>query len=276
MQIYAQGMRDREVIDSELRRLAAMRRSVRERGGELSTRQVDELLDERLGHRAGPSESEANAARATELVADNWLQFKVTDSSTPHGRKGALRRFGRFAALPLSLIAVTAALVVMFTFHNPHRAAEPAVVPPPSAQPSPGAQPNPGEQPSPGAQLNPATPKTPAPLVDIVDTAFIDVLKQNGVPVPSREYAMIHAHAVCDFLAHQPNVAEAVRSVQQSSIWDAKQSADFAVGAIVSYCPQYEAASSAEMPQAFQNALSDLQAIERDLQGIRGDLQAIP
>jgi hypothetical protein len=39
---------DRETIDSELRLLAAVRWSIREHGGEPSSRQVDELLDERL------------------------------------------------------------------------------------------------------------------------------------------------------------------------------------------------------------------------------------
>jgi hypothetical protein len=43
-------VRDRETIDSELRLLAAVRRSIREHGGEPSSRQVDELLDERLTH----------------------------------------------------------------------------------------------------------------------------------------------------------------------------------------------------------------------------------
>ena len=39
-------MRDRETIDSELRRLAAGRRSTHEPGGELSSRRIDELLDD--------------------------------------------------------------------------------------------------------------------------------------------------------------------------------------------------------------------------------------
>jgi hypothetical protein len=38
-------------IDSGLRLLAAVRRSIRKRGGEPSSRQIDELLDERLAHR---------------------------------------------------------------------------------------------------------------------------------------------------------------------------------------------------------------------------------
>jgi hypothetical protein len=38
-------VRDREVIDSELRLLAAVRWSIREHGGEPSSRQVDALLD---------------------------------------------------------------------------------------------------------------------------------------------------------------------------------------------------------------------------------------
>ena len=41
-------MRDRDTIDAELRLLAAVRRSIRDHGGEPSNRQAGELLDERL------------------------------------------------------------------------------------------------------------------------------------------------------------------------------------------------------------------------------------
>jgi hypothetical protein len=41
-------MRDLDTVDSEPRLLAAVRRSIREHGGEPSSFQVDELLDERL------------------------------------------------------------------------------------------------------------------------------------------------------------------------------------------------------------------------------------
>jgi hypothetical protein len=51
-------MRELETVDSELRLLAA-RWFIREHGGEPSSRQVDELLDERL----------ANLGRAGEDVA---------------------------------------------------------------------------------------------------------------------------------------------------------------------------------------------------------------
>ncbi len=250
-------MRDRETIDSELRRIALGRRSIREQGGQPSCRQADELLDERLAHRAEASETDAVAACETQVVADTWSQCDEIDDITPYGRKGALRRFGSLAALPLSLLAVAAVLVVMFGVHKPHPA-QPAVVPPPS-----------------GAQPNPAAPEAHAPPLDIVDRALIEVLKQDGVPVPSHEYVTTHGHAVCDFLTHQPNFAEAVRFVQRSSIWDANQSANFAAGAIVSYCPQYEPASQDVIQPGFQNALSDLQAIQGDLQGIQGDLQGI-
>jgi hypothetical protein len=46
-------MRDRETIDSELPLLAAVRCSIREHGGEPSSRQIDELLDETLDPREG-------------------------------------------------------------------------------------------------------------------------------------------------------------------------------------------------------------------------------
>ena len=52
-------MRDLHTIDSELRLLAAVRWSIREHGGEPSSRQVDELLDERLAHLRGASEDVA-------------------------------------------------------------------------------------------------------------------------------------------------------------------------------------------------------------------------
>jgi hypothetical protein len=245
-------MRDRETIDSELRRIALSRRSIREQGGRLSSQRVDELLDERLGHTPGTRADDAGYAR---VVAGTPNKTKSITTPRP---KRALRRVGLLAALPLSLVAVAAVFVALFAAHRPHPTAEPPAVTPPSA-----------------ARPAPAAPKPQAPVVDIVDRAFIAALKQNGVPVPSHDYATTHGHAVCDFLTRQPNFAEAVRFVQGSSIWDANQSADFTAGAIVSYCPQYETASAAETQQGFQRALSDLQAIEGKLKGIEGDLQGI-
>ena len=245
-------MRDRETIDSELR-LIALRR--REQGGQLSSREVDQLLDERLGHLVEPSKTEAAATGETGRI-------------TTKRRKSVLLRFGPLAALPLSLLAIAAGLVVMFGVHklNPTHPAEaqPAEASPPSAA-----------TPSPAAPPSSAAPAArPAPPY-IVDTAFINVLKQDGVPVPSQEYVTTHGHAVCDFLTHQPNLAEAIRFVQGSSIWDADQSARFAAAAVVSYCPQYESASLAPIQPGLQSALPDLEAIERDLQRIQGDLKGI-
>ena len=251
-------MRDRETIDSELRLIAQRRQSIREQGGQPSSRQLDELLDERLGHLARASETGAVAAGEAQMVAATWPHRHEIGDIRPHRRKSALRRFGPLAALPLSLLAVATALVAMFGAHKPAPQEEPAADPPPLS-----------------AQPHPAAPPAHAPPVDNVDGAFIDVLKQDGVPVPSHEYVTTHGHAVCDFLAQQPNFADAVRYVQSSSIWDADQSANFTTGAVVSYCPQYEPASPAELQPGMQNALSDLQRIQGDLQRIQGDLQGI-
>ena len=252
-------MRDREAIDSELRRIALGRRSIREQGGQPSYGQADKLLDERLAHRVEASETEAVEAGEMQVIADTRSRRHDTEVITPHGRKGVLRRFGPLAALPLSLLAVATVLVVMFGGHKPQPAAQPAEVPPPPSSARPA----------------PAAPQTQAPPLGIVDKVFIDALKQDGVPVPSHEYVMTQGHAVCEVLTHQPNFAEAVRFVQESSIWDANQSSEFAAGAIVSYCPQYEPTSADEMQPGFQNALTDLQAIQGKLQGIQGDLQGI-
>ena len=52
-------MRDLDTIDSEPRLITAVRRTIREHGGEPSSRQVDELLDERLAQLRGASEDVA-------------------------------------------------------------------------------------------------------------------------------------------------------------------------------------------------------------------------
>jgi hypothetical protein len=68
----ASVVRERETIDSELRLLAAVRRSIREHGGQPSSRQVDELLGERLAHRGRAAGS-----------AQKLLQVLATCRTTP-------------------------------------------------------------------------------------------------------------------------------------------------------------------------------------------------
>ncbi|GBE67275.1 hypothetical protein MFM001_37370 [Mycobacterium sp. MFM001] len=236
-------MRDRDAIDAELRRLAAARQSTREQGGAPSTREFDALLDERLGHLPEAALTEARQA----------------SNVRPYRLKGVQRRFGLLAALPLSLIAVVAVVVVMFTFHNTPPPEQPAEAPPAPSHAPP----------------QPAPPKAQPPPLDMVDKAFIGALKQEQVPIPSREYVTSHGHAVCDFLAQQQNFEDAVHFVQQSSVWDANQSAYVTAGAIVSYCPQYLPTSSDEMQHASQTPLPDLPNIQGDLEGIEGVLQGI-
>ncbi|MEI7714794.1 MAG: DUF732 domain-containing protein [Mycobacterium sp.] len=244
-------MRDRETIDSELRRIALRRET---RGGQLSSREVDELLDERLGHHVRVPEPPAveTGAGATRVV------------TRPRRTR---RRVGASVALPLSLVAAAAVLVVLISHRSPHPAAPPAQsAPPPAAQPAAPA--------GPGSQTT-----AQAPPVNIIDTAFVGALKRNGVPVPSRDYAVTQGHAVCDFLARQPtgapNFTNTVRFVQASTIWDATQSADVAVGAVISYCPQYHLTDPPAQQPDMQKTLNDLQKIQGDLQGIEGDLKGI-
>ena len=250
-------MRDRETIDQELRRIALGRKSMRELGGQPSIREVDALLDERLGHRPEVVQTEPIAVRETRVVVDTPPRRDIT----PAGRKRAPRRFGLLAALPLSLLAIAAVVVVMLGMHKSDPASDPA---PSTAAPPPSE-----------TRPSPAAPAAHAPPLEIVDRAFIGALKQEGVPVPSNEYVTTHGHAVCEFLANQPDFAEAVRVLQQSSVWDANQSASVAAGAVVAYCPQYRPSSLDHLQPGFQDALSGLQGIERDLQGIQGGLQDI-
>jgi len=248
-------MRDRETIDSELRRLAMERRFFREHGDELSSRQLDDLLDERLGHRPAPAVPTAVKARTTVLVADRHR--------THRRRPGALGRFALRAAIPLSLLTVAAVLVATLAFHYRHPPSQPTVIPQSDEHPQP-----------PAAILPAPTVATPTPQ-DIADKALVEVLQHEGVPAPSHDYVTTQGHAVCDFLGRQPDLAEAAHFVQRSTVWDADQSAEFASAAVVTYCPQFATAGSDKMKQTLQTSQSNLQAIEGDLQGINTDLQNI-
>jgi hypothetical protein len=255
-------MRDRETIDSELRRIALGRQSIREQGRQPSSRDADELLDELLAHHTGKPRIDAAPVDEIVFVPDNWLRDTQPRSTARRRRRqGTLRRFGLLAALPLSLVAVVAAVVVMFAVHHQNSSAQSSEQPA-EAQPS-------------AAPPTPVAPKVPAPQIDIADAALVAALKHEGVPIPSQEYVTAQGHAVCDFLAHQRNFAAAVEFVQRSSIWDANQSADVTAGAIVSYCPQSQPSLADEMQPAYQNTLSDLQAIEGKLQGIQNDLHGL-
>jgi hypothetical protein len=249
-------MRDRETIDSELRRVAAELRSIRERGGQPSSRQLDALLDERLGH---PSDALWDIAVLDEI----WPPADEPEIRPRRKRRNPLLRLALHAAMPLSLITIAVVVAVMFAFNHRHRATEPAATPPPDDQAKPVAQ----------APLIPA-PKPVSPT-DIAEKALIDTLQHEGVPVPGHDYIVTQGHAVCDFLGRQPNVADATHFIQQSTIWDAGQSADFVTAAVITYCPQFESTASDQMQQTYQKAQTNLQSIEGDLQGINHDLQDI-
>src|SRR6185312_3181535 len=250
-------MRDRETIDSELRRIALGRRSLREQGGQPSSREVDELLDELLAHSTGVPLVEAPSVREAQVVVD--VRRNKTRSALLQ-RRGVLRRLGLVVALPLSLVAVAAAVMVMFALRQQGSSARATEPPPPSAATPPTRM----------------APPAPAPRIGVADMAFIAALKHEGVPIPSQDYAMAQGHAVCDFLEHQHNFTDAVGFVQRSSIWDADQSSHVTAGAIVAYCPQSLPAAPGEMQPAYQDALSDLQAIEGKLRDIQGDLDNLP
>ncbi|MFP1155276.1 DUF732 domain-containing protein [Mycobacterium sherrisii] len=256
-------MRDRETIESELRRLA-------QRGGQLSPREADALLDELLAHNAGASRIEAVTPEELVFVPDAWLREPlkarkpraIRARGARRRRRGTLRRFGMRAALPLSLLALVAAVILTFVMHRHYSAAQPA-----EAQPA--------QRPPSSAAPQPAAPPAPGPRSSITDKAFVAALTQEGVPVPSQEYVVSQGRAVCDYLAQHRNYADAVAFVQRSSIWDADQSAEVTAGAIISYCPQSQPSMADELQPAYQNTLSDLQAIEGKLQGIQDDLHGI-
>jgi hypothetical protein len=67
---YARLMCDLESIDAELRPLAAVLWSIREHGGEPSSRQADALLDERFGLGLRPEDARQTGCRRVAEAAD--------------------------------------------------------------------------------------------------------------------------------------------------------------------------------------------------------------
>ena len=187
------------------------------------------------------------------------------DNRPPPRRRSLLLRLALRAAIPLSLITIAAVVAVMFALHHRHPTPQPTATPPSDAQASPAAQ-------APAPFIPPAKPVSPT---DIAEKALIDTLQREGMPVPSHDYVTTQGHAVCDFLGRQPNVADAAHFVQQSTVWDAGQSADFVTAAVITYCPQFESTASDQMQQTYQKSLTNLQTIEGDLQGINNNLHDI-
>jgi hypothetical protein len=251
-------MRDRETIDSEIRRVAAELRSIRERGGRPSSRQLDALLDERLGH---PPDATCDLAILDEIC----LPADEADDRQAGKRRSLLLRLALRAAVPLSLITIAVVAAAVFVLPHRHTAVQPAASPPSDAQASPAA-------PAQAPIIAPAKPVAPN---DIAEKALIGTLQHEGMPVPSHDYVTTQGHAVCDFLGRQPNVTDAAQFVQHSTIWDAGQSADFVSAAVITYCPQFEPTASDQMQQTYQKSLTDLQTIEGDLQGINNNLRDI-
>ena len=77
------------------------------------------------------------------------------------------------------------------------------------------------------------------------------------------------------FRVFRRTFVDAAHFVQQSTVWDAGQSADFVTAAVITYCPQFESTASDQMQHTYQKSLTNLQTIEGDLQGINNNLQDI-
>jgi len=242
--------------------VAAELRSIRERGGRPSSRQLDALLDERLGH---PADALCDLAILDEIC----LPADEADNRPPPRRRTLLLHLALRAAIPLSLITIAAVVAVMFALHHRHPTPQPTATPPSDVQASTAAQAQAQAQ---APFIPPTKPLSPT---DIAEKALIDTLQHEGLQVPSHDYVATQGHAVCDFLGRQPNVPDAAHFVQQSTIWDAGQSADFVTAAVITYCPQFESTASDQMQQTYQKSLTNLQAIEGDLQGINNNLQDI-
>jgi uncharacterized protein DUF732 len=87
------------------------------------------------------------------------------------------------------------------------------------------------------------TAQAPAPAqFSATDQLFLAALRGAGISIPTAdaaEYAIVHAHAVCDYMAKHPHDdAAAANYVAATTIWG-RSAGEFAQYSAVNYCPQY-------------------------------------
>jgi hypothetical protein len=94
--------------------------------------------------------------------------------------------------------------------------------------------------PPPTVTVTAAAPTTSvAPVLSATDQQFLTVLRNQGVSYPDPAYAISHAKAVCEFLAHHSGQS-ADDYIVRTTIWTGGlESTEFAEYSERAYCPQF-------------------------------------
>jgi hypothetical protein len=93
----------------------------------------------------------------------------------------------------------------------------------------------------------------PASAQTAVDQAFLQAVRDKGVPIASDAQALDLAHSTCGVLSNGGSAADALSKIASATHWSSDQAANFGSLAVVAYCkdkmPQVNAPQQ-EQPQA--------------------------
>jgi hypothetical protein len=196
------------------------------------------------GTEAAPTAAAELADKKTELPPAThasaeqvhaWsLDTAEIDSEPP--RRGLLFSAGLVVVIAGALIFLATMLFGSVSPKPVEPSAKPSMSAPVAATPPPTVTVTP-----PPTVTVTAEPPAPPPL-SATDQQFLTALKTYGPTYPDSDYAISHAHAVCDFMASD-NVfsgsSPTANYIARTTIWpDNGPAAIFAYQSATAYCPQ--------------------------------------
>lgn len=192
-----------------------------------------------------PTEAASTAelgGKPTEPADLAWSQ----ESETVELRRRDWRGVLLWAALVALLCSTVGAVLVFSSVLYRSQFSRPVQSPPTSAAVRPSAPPTTATVTvTPAAPVSPSTtqpaPSTvvPAPL-SATDQQFLLSLRGAGISYPSADYAISHAHGVCDYMAtHGGRAADGTAYVERTTGWYGLAAVEFSDYAKGNYCPQY-------------------------------------
>lgn len=87
-----------------------------------------------------------------------------------------------------------------------------------------------------------------------VDQAFLDAVREKGVPVESDADAVALAHRTCEVLGNGGSAQDALSNITKATSWSTEQAMNFGSLAVVAYCKDKAAAAQASIREAQQQA----------------------
>ena len=91
-----------------------------------------------------------------------------------------------------------------------------------------------------------------------VDQAFLQAVRDKGVPINDDAQALDLAHSTCGVLSGGGSAADALQKIASATNWSSDQATNFGIAAVVAYCKDMMSVATAPQQQAQLPDASDL------------------